>query len=578
MKLNKYHRFLYLFAALIICVFSCEKPETSEKLETSERKLVETGEASSIARMTATLNGFAYIDDFATANVQFGFAYSTNNCITDQGVKTVISSKRNQNDSYCERIVNLYPGQTYYYSAFVQINGKYTFGETKSFTTSATPLLTSKPAILSTLYTSVQVSSEINLLGEDCVVSSCGFVCSTDQSRLTIENSEYFVQSSTEDFKAVFVDLKQATTYYVKSYVCINGKEYYSDAVQFSTKTLSDEGLSIQTSANCYIVKTHESILIPLTKGNSSDSIGDVSSVSVVWESNGTQETTNEGDIVGGAIKTNTGIVVAAGMIEGNAIVCAKNSAGTILWSWHIWVTNADLEGSAQKYKNNAGTMMDRNLGAISAEKGDIRSLGLLYQWGRKDPFIPSIYPKISCTQGDLPSFAYSNNSSGTIEFSIQNPTTFIKHNVENNDWLYTGSHSVDNTRWKSGKGVYDPCPAGWYVPYGGENGIWAKAVGSHTLLTKQYDHENGGMDFQKEFGTSVSCWYPAAGGIDEDGNYSYGVKNHGEYWTYSSIQKSSYADNTHLAYGMDFRYGDCAEFDSRMDRSRANSVRCQKR
>ena len=34
--------------------------------------------------------------------------------------------------------------------------------------------------------------------------------------------------------------------------------------------------------------------------------------------------------------------------------------------------------------------MMDRNLGATSATPGNVGSLGLLYQWGRKDPFLGS--------------------------------------------------------------------------------------------------------------------------------------------------------------------------------------------
>lgn len=31
---------------------------------------------------------------------------------------------------------------------------------------------------------------------------------------------------------------------------------------------------------------------------------------------------------------------------------------------------------------------MDRNLGAVSATPGDAGAIGLLYQWGRKDPFV----------------------------------------------------------------------------------------------------------------------------------------------------------------------------------------------
>ena len=75
------------------------------------------------------------------------------------------------------------------------------------------------------------------------------------------------------------------------------------------------------------------------------------------------------------------------GDMEGNALIALCNADGDILWSWHIWFTD-DPRG--QEYYNNAGTMMDRNLGATSATPGDVGALGLLYQWGRKDPFLGS--------------------------------------------------------------------------------------------------------------------------------------------------------------------------------------------
>ena len=54
---------------------------------------------------------------------------------------------------------------------------------------------------------------------------------------------------------------------------------------------------------------------------------------------------------------------------EGNAVIAAKDSEGNILWSWHIWMTDQPEE---QIYNNNAGTLMDRNLGATSAESSSL--------------------------------------------------------------------------------------------------------------------------------------------------------------------------------------------------------------
>lgn len=82
-----------------------------------------------------------------------------------------------------------------------------------------------------------------------------------------------------------------------------------------------------------------------------------------------------------------------------------------------------------QVYYNKAGTMMDRNLGATSAIPGDVGALGLLYQWGRKDPFLGSSSIRrnkeaLSTISWPLPVVSTSNT--GTIEYSITHPTTYI--------------------------------------------------------------------------------------------------------------------------------------------------------
>ena len=161
---------------------------------------------------------------------------------------------------------------------------------------------------------------------------------------------------------------------------------------------------------------------------------------------------------------------------EGNAVIAAKDADGNILWSWHIWLTD---QPQAQVYNNDAGTMMDRNLGATSATPSDVGALGLLYQWGRKDPFLGSSSISsntIAKSTITWPSAVSSDSSNGTIEYATAHPTTFITYNWSNYDWYYTGSSSTDDTRWttsSSDKSIYDPCPAGWRVP---DKGIWSKA------------------------------------------------------------------------------------------------------
>ena len=59
---------------------------------------------------------------------------------------------------------------------------------------------------------------------------------------------------------------------------------------------------------------------------------------------------------------------------EGNAVIAVFDASGNILWSWHIWVTAADLDAAVQTYVLPGGfaaagttVMMDRNLGALKS-------------------------------------------------------------------------------------------------------------------------------------------------------------------------------------------------------------------
>ena len=299
--------------------------------------------------------------------------------------------------------------------------------------------------------------------------------------------------------------------------------------------------LSSNGTANCYIVSKAGTYKFKTVKGNSVTSVGAASTAAVLWESFGTSTTPNVGDLIKSVSYKDGYIAFQTADIfkEGNAVIAAKDADGTILWSWHIWLTD---QPQGQVYYNNAGTMMDRNLGATSATPGDVGALGLLYQWGRKDPFLGS--SSISSDEEAMstiswPSAVESNSSNGTIEYATANPTTFIKYNYDNFDWYFTGSESSDYTRWatsESSKSIYDPCPAGWRVPDGGENGIWSKALGSSDHIEDYpYNIINEGMNFFGKFGSDQTIWYPNSGERFHDGSLCYVAYISG-YWTSSPI------------------------------------------
>jgi uncharacterized protein (TIGR02145 family) len=343
------------------------------------------------------------------------------------------------------------------------------------------------------------------------------------------------------------------------------GPQYDNDISISGAISLSDAG-----TANSYIVSSTGTYSIPAVKGNSSESVGSVASAEVLWETFGTDENVIKGNLISGAQYENGQIYfkTADSYREGNAVIAAKDASGTILWSWHIWLTD---QPQGQIYNNNAGTMMDRNLGATSATAGDVGALGLLYQWGRKDPFLgsSSISSKVE-TQSTItwPSPVSTDFSNGTIEYAISHPTTFIKYNTINYDWYYTGFSSTDDTRWQSEKTIYDPCPAGWRVPDGGDNGVWATAKGSSSSYTRSYDSTNEGMNFSGDFGLASTIWYPASGYRGSSDGALYNVGRNGYCWSVTP-------DNIFSACNLSFNYNGYvfpALFDNR---AQGQSVRC---
>ena len=258
--------------------------------------------------------------------------------------------------------------------------------------------------------------------------------------------------------------------------------------------------------------------------------MGNVKSVEVLWESFGTDVMPNVGDLID-TVSFRDGYVrfsTPETFVNGNAVIAVRNSKGTILWSWHIWCSEEGWQEHI--YNNNAGTMMDRNLGATSATPGDVGALGLLYQWGRKDPFLGS--SSISSSVQAVSTGNWETSSTQiTNALAISNPTTF-----------FTGyDNCLPYGNWQSKKTAYDPCPAGWRVPDGGDNGIWKTAGFADTT----FDSTNRGISFS--ISSPEATWYPASGFLNvDDGVLFYSGCFGGYYW---SVTLHSYSS----AYFLEF-------------------------
>ncbi len=300
--------------------------------------------------------------------------------------------------------------------------------------------------------------------------------------------------------------------------------------------------LSSEGTANSYIVSEAGIYSFPTVKGNSTESVDTVASVEVLWETFGTNVKPLVGDLISTVKYSDGYIVFKASDKKGNASIAAKDSDGNVLWSWHIWMTDQPED---QVYRNNAGTMMDRNLGATSATPGEVEALGLFYQWGRKDPFlggssILNTSQQAFSTLTSWPTAVTSDMTYGNIDYARANPTTFIICNRNNYDWLYAEDNTFGAQLWASTKTVDDPCPVGYRIPDGGINGVWETAFESD-YFDVEYDATNQGWNFGKsdtsEYLTEeASCWYPAAGSKSMyNGSFGGSIAISGSYWSYKS-------------------------------------------
>ena len=321
--------------------------------------------------------------------------------------------------------------------------------------------------------------------------------------------------------------------------------------------------LSAEGTANCYLVKASGNYKFKAALGNTEYSVGNVKKTEVLWETFGTDVMPNVGDLIAETGYQNGYVyfTTAEEFKNGNASIAVRNSKDVILWSWHIWC--AEEGWNDHVYANNAGTMMDRNLGATSATPGDIGALGLLYQWGRKDPFMGSCAKSGTTLAASTGSWKVAS-SSDKMDFAEENPMTFAT------GW-YGGS--VPGNGWhtsESAKGLYDPCPVGYRVPDGGDTGFWATALGtsSSTSAGTRPDSTNSGRHWTLADG-ETTAWYPAVGYRNVDSGALSNVGSYGYFWSASPFPSGSSS-----AYSFHFSTSNVYPASSR-GRAHGHSVRC---
>lgn len=282
----------------------------------------------------------------------------------------------------------------------------------------------------------------------------------------------------------------------------------------------------------------------------------------------------------------------------GNAIIALYDNAtsgGNILWSWHIWVTGYDPDGSKNydlgpdskanvpggqvhtygtKFmdKNPGKVIMDRNLGAAKAyytapAVGDMdaqEAFGMFYQWGRKDPFPRATSSTVEITAAATVSIygptgsvlpedgtgykkvavATAISGANSLPYAVKNPLTFIYNGSAPYDWYTSTNNNTaqNNNLWGDGaqKGVYDPCPEGWRVP---KDGTWSDFTRTNsTTGTFLYWSQGVQSEAARYYLTNGRYYVPASGAVrawyPSPGHRGYGegalwyVGYHGYNWS----------------------------------------------
>jgi len=237
----------------------------------------------------------------------------------------------------------------------------------------------------------------------------------------------------------------------------------------------------------------------------------------------------------------------------GNTVIClvSPEDGKTVLWTWHVWASATSLQEMSITRKAAAaddGTirsvvMLDRLFGASSVKPGDLGALGLVYQWGRKDPIIGAGILGAWSKSGDndipsgsdrwidgkfdgtakavvnsdiFPDFCYKygtdlGEATQNHVAGAQYATTYIGNSSSS---AINGYPSFNDTKWAD---VANPCPAGYHIPTPDEAKAILGVSASYSVegYVLNADGTTPRMDMTTNLGSKLAgldVWFPNNG------------------------------------------------------------------
>ena len=353
-----------------------------------------------------------------------------------------------------------------------------------------------------------------------------------------------------------------------------------------------------QSTANCYVIHNPGTYKFPTVYGNSikngatnekaykssktgsnilktflgakgeitKPEIDDINDACLIW-----QDTENLVSDIKFADNYVSFAVKKESIHNGNAIIAVRDNSNSILWSWHIWVTEEDLTPVEITNHNNINySILPVNLGwcglgadlyaerevkvRLKQEGGKTSEIisfkqkeykdtesnikngnNPYYQWGRKDPMLPSnginTTDKECFTNDTQYAFNHTDLETDEIKEYIRNPHKF--NTKDKMDGMYYNLWNADNDDTVI-KTVYDPSPVGYSLP--ASNALTGfTTTGGNTINSSAFNVE-GGFDkgwyfYRKPNKKGGTIFFPASGRRHVARGSLELVTTYGRYW-----------------------------------------------
>lgn len=416
-----------------------------------------------------------------------------------------------------------------------------------------------------------------------------------------VQNPTVTVEGNSYTGNNLEIKVKAGTTYTVNfseinSYIAPNSLSYTATA--YNVRTVNVEyiydpfmdlskftiyGTPVQrTTANCYVIKEAGEYKFPCVYGNAISN-GQTNSASYTnnggtyshnfvnykgnqiidpWISIDTGESITSAQLsIADTNNIFTDITISGDYVKftvtsvpdtgANGVISIKNSSGTIMWNWHIWVWKDDLTPvsitNASGYNYN---ILPVNLASkwVSSSNSPTQITNWYYQFGRPTPLAPASSYNSTTNATTYGTLSYTtDNVASSLQTGIQNPTTFYGYDGNNTNWFSIKSQKTYNL-WDAActstgnsdnnvvKTIYDPCPIGFKIPNGniftrfGDSNYKPIVVGSFT----------NGYYFKKNSSDTTGVFFPAMGSYGAYGSLR-DVGSGGQVW-YSAVHSKGKA------------------------------------